>query len=107
LRGLERHCGFSSAFRADRASFRPYPAPRSGSSLDLALFAALGIVLELFVVEKKLLSRSENEVISAVDALQYFIEELHTRTLTLTGIYMFPIEKRCSTALASQRLNPV
>jgi hypothetical protein len=37
--------------------------------LRLAVLAAFRLVLELFVVEEKLLTRSEDEILSAVNAL--------------------------------------
>jgi hypothetical protein len=61
-----------------RAGFRPYPRTPIGA-LGLALLAALGIVLEIFVVEKKLLARGEDEFRAAINALQYFIREIHGR----------------------------
>ena len=52
---------------------RPYlPRP-----LGLARFTALRLVLELFIVEKKLLARREDEVRAAVHALQNPILEFH------------------------------
>jgi hypothetical protein len=47
--------------------------------LRLALLAALGIVLELFVVEEELLACRKNELGAAVDALEYSIGEFHGR----------------------------
>jgi hypothetical protein len=49
----------------------------STNTLRLALFAALGIVLELFVVEEYLLAGRKNELGAAVDALEYSIGEFH------------------------------
>ena len=52
---------------------RPYlPRP-----LGLARFTAFRLVLELFIVEKKLLARREDEVRAAVHALQNPILEFH------------------------------
>jgi hypothetical protein len=51
----------------------------ASNALRLALFAALGVVLELFVVEEDLLAGCENELGAAVDALQYSIREFHGR----------------------------
>ena len=90
LRRLERNGRFRAAFAADGTSFCPYPSPGTGCALDLALLASLGIVLELFVMEEELLSRGKDEIISAVHALQYFVDELHTFTLTLNGICRIP-----------------
>jgi hypothetical protein len=43
------------------------------------LFTALGIVLELFIVKEKLFSGRENEITSAIYAIQHLIDELHPR----------------------------
>jgi hypothetical protein len=43
------------------------------------LLAALGVILELFVVEKQLLARSEDEFLAAVNALQVAIRKFHGR----------------------------
>jgi len=48
-------------------------------ALGLALFAALGIVLEIFIVEEELLTRGEDEFRAAIDAFQYLIREFHGR----------------------------
>jgi hypothetical protein len=51
----------------------------TANALRLALLAALGIVLELFVVKENLLASRENELGAAVDALEYSIGEFHCR----------------------------
>jgi hypothetical protein len=43
------------------------------------LLAVFGIVLELFVVEKELLTRGEHEFCSAIVALQDSVDEFHGR----------------------------
>jgi hypothetical protein len=48
-----------------------------GHALGLAGFTALGFVLELFVVKKKLFPGGENEIGPAVDAGQYFVLKFH------------------------------
>lgn len=48
-------------------------------ALRLALLAALGIVLEILIVEKELLTRGEDEFRAAIDAFQYLIREFHGR----------------------------
>src|SRR5437016_9536286 len=82
----ERYGSFLAAGRAVGTGFgalivaaatvvagRPYlPRP-----LGLARFAAFRLVLELFIVEKKLLARREDEVRAAVHALQNPILEFH------------------------------
>jgi hypothetical protein len=40
-----------------------------GHSLALAVLAAFGFVLELFVVEKQLFTRCEHEIRATIDAL--------------------------------------
>jgi hypothetical protein len=43
------------------------------------LLAVLGVVLELFVVEKKLLTRGEHELCAAIGAFQHSVDEFHGR----------------------------
>jgi hypothetical protein len=43
------------------------------------LFAALGVILEILVVEEKLLACGKDEVRAAINALEYFIREFHGR----------------------------
>ena len=52
-------------------------------ALCLASLAALGLILELFVVEEELLASGENEILAAVNALQGLILKLHVRSLSL------------------------
>ena len=52
-------------------------------ALCLASLAALGLILELFVVEEELLASGENEILAAVNTLQALILKLHVRTLSL------------------------
>jgi hypothetical protein len=58
--------------------FRPY-ARTAGGALGFALLAALGVVLELFVVKKKLFASGEYEVGAAIHALENFVLEVHLR----------------------------
>jgi hypothetical protein len=58
--------------------FRAHPHA-SARSFGLALFAAFGVVLELFVVEKELLTRREHKLVSTVRTLKNTIEEFHGR----------------------------
>jgi hypothetical protein len=51
----------------------------AAKALGLALLAAFGVVLELFVVKENLLAGGEYELGAAVDALQYAICEFHGR----------------------------
>jgi hypothetical protein len=48
-----------------------------GDALGLAGFAALGFVLKLFVVEKKLFPGGKDKVSAAIDAGQYLILKFH------------------------------
>ena len=50
-----------------------------GDPLGLARLAALGLVLELFVVEEKLFPGGEDEITPAVDALQHLVLKFHLR----------------------------
>jgi len=78
LVGAERDCGFCAAFGADGAGF--WACTRgAGGSLGLALFAVLGVVGELLGMEKPLLICGEDEVLTAYDAFQYPILEIHLR----------------------------
>src|SRR5438552_2946038 len=60
LRGPERNRGFEAACRAVRPCLGSYSGSTVGA-LRLALFAALWVVLEVFVVKKQLFARSEDE----------------------------------------------
>ena len=48
-----------------------------GDALGFASLAALGFVLELFVVEEKLFPGGENEITPAVDTLQHLVLKFH------------------------------
>jgi len=48
-----------------------------GNPLGLASLAALGFVLELLVVEKKLLPGGENKITPTVDTLQHLVLKFH------------------------------
>jgi hypothetical protein len=52
---------------------------RSAGALCLALFAVLGVVLELFIVKKDLLAGRKHKLGGAVAALQHSIGEFHGR----------------------------
>jgi hypothetical protein len=56
----------------------PYPWTAVGA-FSLALFAALGIVFEILIVEEKLLARRKYEFGAAINTLQYLIREFHGR----------------------------
>jgi hypothetical protein len=72
LRGPEGHRRFAAALRAVRGRFHARVSPRASGSLALLLTrpAALGFVLEILIVEEGLLSRGEDEICPAVDALE-------------------------------------
>ncbi len=78
LGGLEGNRSFGSALGAGSAGFRTHLLA-AADPLRLALFAALGVVFELFIVEEDLLARSKNELGAAVNARQYSIGEFHGR----------------------------
>lgn len=52
---------------------------RPAGALRLALFAMLGVVFELFIVEEDLLAGGKNKFGAAVAALQDSIGEFHDR----------------------------
>jgi hypothetical protein len=82
LTGAEGHYGFFAAMIASGAGFRS--AARVGRGLVqesyafcLAIPATLRLILELLVVVEHLLPGSENEVGTAVCALQHLVLKLH------------------------------
>ena len=86
LGGAERDGGLLAALRTGGSSFdasvmvsvtRRRRGGENGHPLGLAGFAALGLVLELFVVEKQLFPGGKNEVGAAVDAGEYFVLKFH------------------------------
>ena len=68
LCGPEWDRGLRAALRTGEAGFRANPGAAAGA-LRLALFAVPGVVLELLVVEEKLLACRENKLGAAIDAL--------------------------------------
>ena len=78
LRRLEWHGCFRAAIRACGTCFRTHRRP-PGGALCLAELASLRVVSELFIVEEKLLTGGKDEIVSAIDALENLIDELHTR----------------------------
>jgi len=78
LGGLKGDSGFGSAFRTGGTSFRAHFLA-AADPFRLALLAALGVVLELLVVEKKLLTRGEYELCPAINARQDSVCILHGR----------------------------
>ena len=86
LRGAEGHGGVLAALRAGGAGFdarivisvpRSYGSREHGNALGLAGFAALRLVLKLFVVEKQLFPGGEDEFRAAIDAGEYFVLKFH------------------------------
>ena len=73
---LEWHGGFAAALRANSHGFRLAGARYARLPLALASFAALGLVLEVLVMEEVLFSRCENKFRSAFRALENPILEL-------------------------------
>src|SRR5258706_9624163 len=88
LRGAEGDGGLLAALGAGGTSFHAsvvvsvFAAPRGRGreyryAFRLAAFAALGFVLELFVVEKQLFPGGEGKLGAAVDAGQYLVLKFH------------------------------
>jgi len=78
LSRFEGNGGFRPALGTGGAGFRTHLLV-SAQPLSLALFAALGVVFELFVVEEDLLASSEDKFCAAVNARKYSISEFHGR----------------------------
>jgi hypothetical protein len=76
LRRSEGHGGLTAALRASGHGFRLACTGRPGLPFALARFAALGLVLEVLVVEEVLFSRCENKFGSALGAFKNPILEL-------------------------------
>jgi len=88
LRGTERNGCLFSAARAGGLSLDLGVAvvlsggggsAEDGDAFGFASLAALGFVLELFVVEEKLFPGGEDEITPAVDALQHLVLKFHLR----------------------------
>ena len=80
------HRGLLAALRTtgSRFSFRVGLSRRRAEYCDafaLAVLAALGLVLELFVVKKQLLACGEDKVRTAIHTLQNLILEFHGEAL--------------------------
>ena len=74
---LERDGGLVSAGRAGGPCL--WPGTAAGGPFRLARFATLVIVGEMFLAEEQLLSSREDEVISAINALEDSIRKFHVR----------------------------
>ncbi len=74
---FERDRGFRAACRAGCTGFGPH-AP-AACTFRLALFAVLGIVLKLLIVEEKLLARGEHKFGAAVTTFQNPVDKFHGR----------------------------
>ena len=86
LRGAKGDGRLFAALTAGRPGFNArivLPLANTGNSgehgraLGLAGFAALGRVLELFVVEEKLFAGGKNKFRTAIDAGQYLVLKIH------------------------------
>ena len=86
LRGAEGDGRLLAALGAGGSSFHASVVVsvarrgRGGKNRDafgLAGFAALGLVLELFVVKKQLFPGGENKLRTAVDACEYLVLKFH------------------------------
>ena len=84
LGGLERNRSFCSTFGTGGTGLRADALIAAGS-FGLALFAVLGVVFKLFIVEKDLLACREDEFGAAVRALEYSIGEFHVAGFPGTG----------------------
>jgi len=85
LRRLKRDGGLFAAMRAARARLYFLIAvhgsrAHGSNALGLARLAALGLVLELFVVEEKLFAGGEEKLRAAIDALEQPVLEFHVRS---------------------------
>jgi len=78
LRRPEGNRRLLAALRAVDARLRAYPGA-AAHTLGLAHFAVLGVVLELFIVEEQLLTRSKNKLGAAIAALQDSVYKFHGR----------------------------
>jgi hypothetical protein len=86
LRWLKGDGGLLAASGAVGPSFHPGTSSRAGCShgngtFGLAGLATLGLVLELFIVEKKLFPGRKDEVGATVNALENFVLEFHGELL--------------------------
>ena len=78
LRRFEWNRGFGPTLRAGCPGLGSDPGVTAGA-FGLALLTTLGVVFELFVVEKELLACCEDEIGAAVYTFQYAILEFHGR----------------------------
>jgi hypothetical protein len=86
LSGLEWDGGFGPALGTGGAGFGTHLLI-SAKPLRLARFAALGVVFELFVLEKDLFACGEDKFGAAVNAREYSIFEFHGRLPWRMGIH--------------------
>ena len=80
MSGTEWKSRFLSATGADSYGFlfgEAIGRGPGGYSFLFAELAAFGYVLELFIVEEKLLSGGEHKILATVYALQHFVLEFH------------------------------
>jgi hypothetical protein len=76
LGGFEGNRGLFTALRAGYPCLRAHSSAALGA-LRLALLAVLGIIFELFIGKKELLSGSEDKLRPAIDALECSVGIFH------------------------------
>ncbi len=106
LRGLKGNGGFRGALRTDGPGFCTDTVAGSGHALDFALFAPLGIVLELFIVKEELLTGGKNEIVTAVRTFQNLVDEIHYASpRTCLGIFQCYVDAPLSWPLITKQLD--
>lgn len=105
LRRFKRHSRLLAAVRAGSARFYFLIAvlrcrADSSSAFCLTRLAALGLVLELFIVEEKLFASREEKLRAAVDALQQPVLEFHVDSPRRPP-------RNCANSSALRRGNPI
>ena len=88
MRGLERDgCFFAASGTGGARLHLLVEIAAAGTAMShirrtlrLAILATLGLVLELFIVEKELFACGKNEIVAAIHALQASILEFHFRS---------------------------
>jgi len=90
LRRFEGNRGFPAALRALGHGFG-FRKTRSGRTLALSLacLAALGLVLEILVVEEVLFSRCEHEIRAAIHAFEYAVLKLRHGLFPVSNLSRF------------------
>ena len=78
-----------------RASLGP-DTGTPADALGLALFAALGVILEILVVEKELLTSGKDEFRTAINALEDLIDKFHGRLPRRGNLLKSAIDLGCA-----------